>query len=194
MRALAITLFLAGTVVASCYASRAVEPKGTGPEGSITAGDRLSSWGSRAGLPFGFGLVMMITGGVLARRGRSGARGPTEEQAGQDPAAALRTIAEKLDGLEAPATKAEANRLHEVLDQVLEEDVPAFLDNRRTLIDQMGLGRFAELMSAFASMERNAARAWSAGVDEVYGEIGPCLVRARSGLAEARKALARTAT
>ena len=62
-------------------------------------------------------------------------------------------------------------------------------DMREAMIRQLGLETFAEMIGHFASMERGAARAWSAIVDEAWDEVGPSLERARAGLANARQVL-----
>ncbi|MEO0323839.1 MAG: hypothetical protein AAF447_12840 [Myxococcota bacterium] len=67
--------------------------------------------------------------------------------------------------------------------------VPDVLELRAALMDALGLEAFASMIGHFASMERNAARAWSALTDEAWAEVGPCLDRAREGLQRARDAL-----
>ena len=79
-----------------------------------------------------------------------------------------------------------AQALADTLDELLTDTVPDFLDHREELIEKLGLETFAELIGQFASMERGAARAWSAITDEAWGEVGPSLDKAKSSLAAAR--------
>jgi hypothetical protein len=86
----------------------------------------------------------------------------------------------------ASANPEEADR---ILDQLLEEDAPAFLELRETLVDRMGLDAYAEMVGFFAAMERHAGRAWTALVEERREDVGPALEDARAELEKARLAL-----
>lgn len=190
MRNIGLLLFIVGTVVASAYASRAVQPKGTGEAGAVTASDRLSDWGSKAGAPFGIGLVLMVAGGVVARRRPSSEEADSEGTGGRaDPKAVVRKILETLDAMELPSSAENSAKNHERLDEILEEQVPSFLESRQALIDKMGLGSFALMIGHFASLERNVARSWSAITDEAYAEVDPCIQRAKSAGQKALEAL-----
>jgi len=219
MRALGMVLFVIGVLVASCYAARAVHPQGTGPGGEVTSGDRISAWGHVAGAPFAAGMVLLVVGGLLSRVRRPGAPPPRPIPTGtehegfeaegvadlilegepvpehvksehpQAPPVLLMRIAAKLDQLPDGNTAEHVAELHQTLDEILEQDVAEFLDQREDMIAELGLTRFAEMIGHFASMERNTARAWSALTDEAYDEVPPSIERARSGLAMARKTL-----
>lgn len=219
MRALGMVLFVVGVLVASCYAARAVHPEGTGPGGEVTSGDRISAWGHVAGAPFAVGMVLLVAGGLLSRVRRPGAPParptptgtehegfepegamdlalegepvPEHEKSGHPlaPSVVLMRIASKLDKLPEGPPAEHVEELHRVLDEILEQDVAEFLDQREDMITDLGLTRFAEMIGHFASMERNTARAWSALTDEAYDEVPPCLERAREGLDLARKTL-----
>ena len=224
MRVAGFIVFVLGVVVASCYAARAVEvpappaaAKGADPDPEKKPGERkptgrqrLSAWWNAAGLPFAGGMVLIVAGGLIARRRpmreptgdrteRAGAelvttdKGRTEDAAAAEttrsPGAILERIAGELDEIPVDDVAANADRVHERLDDVLENDVPEFLGQRQELIDALGLAAFAELMSHFAMMERNAGRAWSALIDEGYSVVPGCIASARDGLAAARKVL-----
>lgn len=191
-------LFLVGVTVASWYAARAVQPEGTGEDGQVTAGDRLGAWGAAAGLEFGLGLALMIGGALVARRQEPGdAQADAKKEAAQQRAAKgkgdlaayadmLSAMDDALGALPDGDPKEHRAALHDGLDALLEEKVPAFLEHRQVLISKLGLATFAELMSHFAGMERGAARAWSALTDEAWFEVPPCLERARAGIRAAR--------
>jgi hypothetical protein len=218
MRTVGLALFLVGIVVAACFAARPVaRPGDTG----VSPSDRISRWTSSAGVPFAFGMLLVVGGGLLARRARRrgaiaaahpvgehqgyGPEGagdlPSREQPGigtQDrepihpelgPRYVLAAITQKLEELPLERVSHDARKLHAVLDEILEQDVPAFLSHRERLIARMGLGQFAEMIGAFAMMERNASRAWSAIIDEAWDEVTPCIRRARSGVADAGRML-----
>lgn len=181
MRWIGMALFLVGIGVAGVYASRPAPIEVAEGETADPA-ERVRAWADVAGVGFGIGAVLMIGGALIARRERGVSEGPGGGHAkGSDTAPALvRQIREKLAAVpEDPARHREAAK--EVLDEVLEDLVPRVLDRRDAMIARMGLGAFAEMIGHFATMERNAARAWSALIDEAFDEIPECIERAREG-------------
>ncbi|MBX3251296.1 MAG: hypothetical protein KF901_29225 [Myxococcales bacterium] len=194
MRALGFVLFLAGLTVASWYAARKVDvTAGSGPDGQPTSMDRIGAWGEVAGLPFAAGFVLMIAGGLVARRGTSSAvdvvgraEGQRQGRPGSQVSVMLDGIAERVDALDAGPLPEGAKALADEIAAILEEPVADFLEERERLVAALGLERFAELIGGFATMERGLARAWSALTDEAWEEVGPSLARAREGLAQAR--------
>jgi hypothetical protein len=62
-----------------------------------------------------------------------------------------------------------------------------FAEARDVLVSRHGMGRFAEIMDAFAGAERKINRAWSAAADGVLGEAVDSLEAAAPMLEEARK-------
>ncbi|MCB9602015.1 MAG: hypothetical protein H6722_22400 [Sandaracinus sp.] len=199
MKALGFALFLVGLAAASGYGARKVDvAEGSGENGAVTASDRVSTWFDAAGLPFLGGLALMILGGVVARRGMTAAQEVVEraqsQQAGATPSkdrpleliGRMEAILEPLDATKLPG---DAKGMTKKLDELIDDPVADFLEMREAMIRQLGLETFAEMIGHFASMERGAARAWSATVDEAWDEVGPSLERARAGLANARKVL-----
>lgn len=201
MKALGFFFFLGGLFLASGYGARKVdiaEGQGSGQSGAVTASDRVGVWFDAAGLPFLGGLALMILGGVVARRGMSSAQAVVEraesQRAGATPSAdrPLELIAKMeaiLGPLDPSALPGDAKAIATKLDELIDEPVADFLELREAMIRQLGLGTFAEMIGHFASMERGAARAWSAIVDEAWDEVAPSLERARAGLANARAVL-----
>jgi hypothetical protein len=199
VKALGFVLFLAGLGLASGYGARNVDvARGSGEDGSVTAGDRIEAWFDAAGMPFLGGLALMILGGVLARRGMSAAQEVVEraqaQRAGATPSKERpKELLAKMDAILAPLDAAklpgDAKPMLSQLDVLLEEAVPDFLELREAMIRQLGLATFAEMIGHFAAMERGAARAWSAIVDEAWDEVAACLERARAGLKNARAVL-----
>lgn len=199
MKALGFALFLVGLAAASGYGARKVDvSEGSGANGAVTASDRVGTWFDLAGLPFLGGLALMILGGVVARRGMSAAQQVVEraqsQQAGATPTkdrplellTKMEALLEPLDPSKLPG---DAKHITTKLDELFDEPVADFLDLREAMIRQLGLATFAEMIGHFASMERGAARAWSAIVDEAWDEVAPSLERARAGLKNARAVL-----
>lgn len=214
MRALANLLFVAGMLIAACFAARAVSPQGTGPEGLVTPGDRMGAWWGVAGVPFTVGALLMVAGGVLARRLRKLSLSQGTEHEGfvpegaveqalegeapvprvvhpardKTPKAIVARIEAALAALDDAALK-DIEAVHRTLDDILENEVPDFLEQREPLIARLGLAKFAEMIGHFAMMERNVARAWSAITDGVPSEVPECVERATVGAREAKKGL-----
>ena len=212
MKLVGYSLFVAGVIASSCFAARAVSPEGTGPEGKVTPKDRIGAWASVAGVPFGVGVAFMVAGGVIARRRRRGGDVRGGEHVGGAPEGAvdhalegegsrpkiaslkhrsprvlIKTIHSKLE--EISSNQADSDKVFAILDDIIENDVADFLEQRTELIDELGLGKFAEMIGHFAMMERNVARAWSAITDGVEGEVAGCIERAEFGIKKAGEAL-----
>ncbi|MEM1413626.1 MAG: hypothetical protein AAGH15_01935 [Myxococcota bacterium] len=198
MKLVAYALFVSGLLVAVTQAAYI-------PEGGEGLAARVGAWFDAVGTTFLLGISQMIFGAFLARGAAAAAQPEEPATDGADregrpavgevvarAAGMLETLETKLapldaEGLGSDAAKRQA--LKAALDDVLEDRVPDFLELRAPLIDTLGLESFATMIGHFASMERNAARAWSALTDEAWAEVGPCLERARQGLGRAREAL-----
>lgn len=203
MKQLGFALFLGGVILSSWYAARLV------PDSDVTSGgessamssmERLQAWGDLAGVPFGIGILLMVGGGVMSRRGRArGAPGGNFET-GAASAGRSGNILTLLEQIEQAVTQlptqnvaADADELHHALDRILEDLIPSFLEQRSHQIDRMGLGDYAEMISVFATAERTLARAWSALTDEAWFEVQPNIDRARESLGEAIRIASRPA-
>jgi hypothetical protein len=191
MQRLGFAFFLVGVIVASWYAARFVPDssiRGSGENGAITSMDRLGAWGSVAGLPFGGGAVLMVVGGVIARRAR-GRRihvggGAAAGTAQVDTGAMLREIEAAVEALPRGEPETCADQLRHGLDNILEDLIPAFIEQRQHHAMNLG-GTFVVMNSSFASAERALSRAWSALTDEAWPEVQPCLAIARQSMASA---------
>lgn len=211
MKVLGHVLFVTGVIVSSCFAARAVTPTASGPDGVITAKDRVQAWGEAAGAPFAVGVVLMVAGGVLARRRRRGGMAQGTEHPGGAPEGAVdlalegeapharvatgshrppRRIVQAIRGkLAVLGADSAPEAVFAAVDDILENDIPELLEQRQALIDDLGLAKFAEMIGHFAMMERNVARAWSAITDGAVGEIPECLSRAKLGIEMAGRSL-----
>ncbi len=177
-------LFILGVIIASCFAAFPVTEKGDDGK-ALTGGARLEAWASHAGMQTAIGLILVVAGGLMARSGRKPKETDTAATAEGDPRTMLDGFQARLEGLDITDVGKNHATLHESLDALLEEEVPAFLEHRQAMIDKLGLATFAEMIGQFAGMERNAARAWSAITDEVWGEVPPCIDRAKIFLGHA---------
>jgi hypothetical protein len=192
MKLIGFLIFVAGLTVAGWFASYV--PRGEGLVGLA----RIQVWFGHAGIWFLVGIGAMIVGGVLARRANKAPAG-SDAATGQDGGAyrggsgpkhvlaLLDEIASTLEPLTADGLPDGSKKLADTLDALLADTVPDFLDQRELLIDKLGLETFAEMIGHFASMERGAARAWSALTDEVYSEVEPSLQKAKDGIAAAQE-------
>lgn len=190
-----LIVFLAGVTLSSWYAARLAPEdriEASGEHGEISTLDRVAAWGKVAGIPFGIGALLMLGGGVLARRTQSArdyAAPAGAAPAGEAPAGAtlamLRQIEQAVARLPRDDPQRHVEALHDALDRILEDMVPTFLEQRAQHIANLGLEQFAETIGLFASAERNLARAWSALTDECWSEVTPCLEKARSSISAA---------
>ena len=190
MERLGFAIFLVGVILSSWYAARFVPDSaihGSGEKGAITPVDRLESWGDVAGLPFGGGAVLMIVGGVVARRAMKRkihvAGGPTPATARVDTGAMLQEIEAAVAALPRGEPETCVAELRHGLDNILEDLIPAFLEQGQRHAINLGPGSFVAMNSAFASAERALSRAWSALTDEAWSEVQPCLTTARQSMA-----------
>lgn len=199
MKQLGFVLFLVGLTVASWFASKVVEPPSRDGQAAEERPDPIGTvtrWAGDAGLPFAAGLALMIAGGVIARReqraaalvAREAADGPAKPGGGAATVLPmLDAIADRLDALDPSGLPDGAQELADAIDDLLTEQVPEVIERREALIDALGLETFAEMIGHFATMERAAARAWSAITDEAWDEVATSLERAKRGIHRARE-------
>lgn len=191
MQRLGFLVFVIGVILSSWYAARYVPASaihGSGAAGHITSMDRLDAWADVAGAPFAVGAVLMVVGGIVARRAmartaRSHATAAGEEVV--DTHTMLSHIDTAIAALPTGDPAQHADALRHQLDVLLDELIPAFLDARQRHELSLGSAGYAELSSAFASTERGLARAWSALTDEAWAEVPPCLDSAKQSIAQA---------
>ncbi|HKI74808.1 MAG TPA: hypothetical protein VJ998_09195, partial [Pseudomonadales bacterium] len=158
MQRFGFVLFVAGVVVSSWYAARYVPDDkipASGPNGTITAMDRLDAWGSVAGWPFAGGAVLMIGGGIVARRamGKAVRASSTAESTtpDTDTRAMLAGIETAVAGLHTADPQTHAVQLREELDAIIDDLIPDFLEQQGRHVAHLGLGTFIEMNSEFAS-------------------------------------------
>lgn len=204
MRIFGTILFLVGLTYAAWFAAYVPEPLTSEEVEALTgeAPTALQLWWQSAGLRFVGGLLLMIVGGVVARFAansktetetkQEGSVHEASAQSSSSAEAVLNNIEQQLRELPR-ATEGDASKISEVLDHILNTDVPAFLEFKESLIEAQGLEHYAEVISHFAVLERRVARAWSALTDQVYGEVGTSVEKALGALESARLELSRSA-
>lgn len=190
MQRFGFVLFVAGVILSSWYAARYVPAEsiaGSGAGGSVTAMDRIDAWGSVAGWPFAAGALLMVTGGVIARRAMARHAHEQAHAGGEtaDTHTLLARIEAAVTALPEDNPETHAQTLRHQLDVLLEELIPEFIEVRQRHEIALGALGYAELSSAFASAERNLARAWSALTDEAWAEVPPCIAGARQAISQA---------
>jgi hypothetical protein len=90
-----------------------------------------------------------------------------------------------------PMTDGEAmlRRIMRQIEELQDEHFEPFVFNRAVVINQLGMGGYAQLMDRFAAAERQFNRAWSAAADDMLDEAEYCLANGIELLAEARTRL-----
>lgn len=178
LKLVALLIFAIGLGVAGTAAGKLVMDKdaeGNKPQG----GALLSAWATGAVVPFGLGIVLMIGGGIFARRLSKDTKGSSKETL-EDPAELLASMASTLEKLDV-----NEDGTADAIADVLEERIPQLLEHRDAWITAYGVGGYAEFAGDFASFERNTARAWSALTDGVPTEAERCIIVASAALKRA---------
>lgn len=128
----------------------------------------------------------LCVGAVLVRRQQREAvmasvSAPTNGGLSPDKAmAALKEVLRKLDS-EVPVlrgTEEGRRNATAALGELQATHIDTILMAREQIIAAGGLAGFATFMSAFAVMERQVNRAWSASADDAFDEVADCLKRA----------------
>ena len=89
----------------------------------------------------------------------------------------------------AEGPKLEIEELHERIDRLVSGPLVSFLENRTSLIDALGMGAYARIMSSFSPGERALNRAWSAATDGYRNEVLASVAKAAEAFERTRKEL-----
>jgi len=164
------------------------------PPEAVEASTRLSGWFSANGLPFSAGVLLIIFGGLLARRADKTAMQaalPGGVGAKKDAvdfgvklvttAATVRTLygvmsdvkARSVAGLEPFKSQVEA---------IIQNDIEPLIETKHQVIGRFGMAGFAQLFGPLSGAERYLNRAWVAMVDRHWDEAQNSLDRAAQGL------------
>jgi len=173
------------------------------PEEAVPAGDRLRDWFELSGLPFVGGLLLIITGAVLARRGiRAEAARAGTDATGSRRGPVVVDLGEKLDQTrervaallaQMDATEPSVEALEPIADAIAAiqlEDIEPMVESRDQVIARYKMAGFAQLFGPLSGAERWLNRAWVALVDRHWEEANASLTTAIDRLDETRAALA----
>ena len=157
---------------------------------------RLTDWLAVGGVGWGFGVVLIGAGALLARRQQAEAsRGGAGGSARVDFVATTESILAALDGLiedladlpmddTAPAAR-------ERIDALFDDTIGPLVEGRGQLVALHGLEPFAEYFGLFSGAERNLGRVWSALTDGHAEVARESLAISRAAFADALEAYAR---
>lgn len=101
----------------------------------------------------------------------------------------LSSIVANLEELNAGKAEIPTHEMRFEIDRLFRVDLMAFADARESMKHLYSLQDYADVMSAFASGERNINRVWSASADGYVDEVMAYLERAHAQFIEARDTL-----
>ncbi len=142
--------------------------------------DTTIAWG-----PFAIASFVGVLGVVLARRGVR-----AEAEHAETVATNIETIRQSLENLAEKVARLNREQettwvydVHGRIDELLLDDIRAFVDARETIAVRWGLQAYADVMSHFAAGERYINRVWSASADGYVDEVAEYLQRAEEQFA-----------
>jgi hypothetical protein len=155
----------------------------------------LARW--REAWLFGLSVTGLLAGSLMVRsairRAAASAAAVARGGAGRPESlldAALARSREVRDQLQgAPASAGALARILGCVESLQAECFDPFVERRRELVAELGMGGYAQLMDRFAAAERQFNRAWSAAADTVAAEAAECFGRGILLLEEARSRL-----
>lgn len=140
----------------------------------------------------GAGLVLLAAGAVVGRRS-GGARATAAAAAERDAIAALVAAPASVDALSADAPSLALSDLRRRIDRLDVDVLQPIAEASPLLLPVLGASLFAEVFSAFASGERQLARAWSAAADGHSEEALASVVRGAERIRAAATAMTASA-
>ena len=158
----------------------------------LAPGARITAWSQNGLGLFSVGLLVMLGGALLARRGQRDGNVEAGTAAALDWAEMLDRLQTATAGLAHAVSSAAVEDLpgiRERLESVQEEVVEPLVDARGELQARHGLAGFAAVMGPLSGAERLLSRAWSALVDHHGGEAAASLTQACAALESAQAAL-----
>lgn len=165
------------------------------PKEAVPAKDRLAGWFSANGLPFSAGVVLIVLGGILARRAdKAAASGKAPEDSSgkrkeavdfghklRTTAAAVRTLQRVMK--DEPARSVPSlTPLREQVEAIVRDDIEPLVETKPQVIARYGMAGFAALFGPLSGAERYLNRAWVAMVDRHWDEAEASLESAASHL------------
>ncbi len=172
------------------------------PKEAVPARERLSGWFSANGLPFSAGVVLIVLGGILARRAdKAAASSDAPEGSGnrrkeavdfghklRATAAAVRTLQRVMKD-EPARSVPRLTPLREQVEAIVRDDIEHLVETKPQVIARYGMAGFAALFGPLSGAERYLNRAWVAMVDRHWDEAEASLESAASQLEATVEAL-----
>ena len=155
-------------------------------------GERLSSWFAISGIPFVFGLFLVVAGALISRRAIASSE---PEGAGDSEGRPIDfgvMLGELVEELNTMATEAGEEVSPEALEttkteieRLRRERVERLVGARISVERRHGLACYASIFGPFSRGERQLNRAWAAIVDNHGPEAAASIARASQAFAEA---------
>ena len=136
------------------------------------------------------GGVCLMLAAIFLKRSGAGAVG-SSRRADSGPERCMRDLYERVSELNLRKQELDAAGLQAEVSVLLEQLVQPVIDAREELQGRLGTGRYAVVMSPFASGERKLNRAWSAAVDGHAPEARASLEASLASLREVCEVLPR---
>ncbi|MGC6492934.1 MAG: hypothetical protein ACON5B_08845 [Myxococcota bacterium] len=202
-----MALLVVGVSVAGAFGARNSEQVTTyrqslvdteGPSVQMpTPSERFWGWLGESGAPWGLGVVLIVAGGMIARRDASErAASPTSGADGHvDFLGALEAMetaaSEALHALASCEDEDDAPEVREALDRLRFDVLTPMVDRRGVLLARHGMSDFAEYFGSYSGAERQLNRAWSALTDGHVPTARTALQSSRQSVEMARSAYKR---
>lgn len=151
--------------------------------------DAVRTWFGDAGMPFLGGIVLVVLGVILARRGIR-----SEVQREAKSGGGVGSIGALVDGLAdgaaqlAASPQTDAADVRHGIEALQHAWVEPLIEGRARIQDAHGVAGYASVFVPFSAAERQLYRAWSASVDGYPDEVQRSLQAAAASAAEAQQA------
>ena len=162
---------------------------------------RVNGWLTESGTLFFLGLILIVTGAVLARKAQTAALvTPSKKKAGvhldvptlalklAELSTAVKALSDDARAIDSP-TVGDAEKIKSRIETLHLSHFEPIVESRYRLQASIGLGAFADVFSPFSSGERNLSRAWATLVDEHWPETLSALGRSAMALKRADESL-----
>ena len=145
-------------------------------------------------IPWGWYLASVsicVVGIVLLRLGRTSTVESTEESTASlsEIRGSLLNLLKNTQQMSGQMDELAPSEMTVFIDDVLSPDCYIFAEGRNAITTEMGLQKFADVMTHFSAAERAVNRAWSAAADGYVDEAKKCVERAVSMFEDAYQEL-----
>ncbi len=161
---------------------------------------RFKQWAGADGLPFGIGILLVIGGSLLARRGAKNAlEGPSESGDGPidfgvvmaQAAEATEALADEMSAKTEP-TAEDFESVKVAITKIKDDQFERLIEARFAVQTRHGLEVYAQIFGPLSGAERFLNRAWAAATDGHWPETRASVERAVESAHAANKAVPTT--